>query len=68
MTACAQSKIPNLLFARELQRRFADTKKTAYAVHRGVVDTNRARNLGPVHSRVLAAIGPYEGWLSHATP
>ena len=41
-----------------LQRRFAGTKKTAYAVHPGVVDTNLARNLGPVLSRVLAAIGP----------
>ena len=30
---------------------------TAYAVHPGVVDTNLARNMGPVLSRVLAAIG-----------
>ena len=41
-----------------MQRRFAGTKKTAYAVHPGVVDTNLARNLGPVLGRVLAAIGP----------
>jgi NAD(P)-dependent dehydrogenase (short-subunit alcohol dehydrogenase family) len=58
LTAYGQSKIANLLFAKELQRRFAGTKKTAYAVHPGVVDTNLARNLGPVLSRVLAAIGP----------
>jgi WW domain-containing oxidoreductase len=58
LAAYGQSKIANLLFAKELQRRFAGTKKTAYAVHPGVVDTNLARNLGPVLSRVLAAIGP----------
>jgi len=54
----ASPLIADLLFAKELQRRFAGTKKTAYAVHPGVVDTNLARNLGPVLSRVLAAIGP----------
>ena len=48
LAAYGQSKIANLLFAKELQRRFAGTKKTAYAVHPGVVDTNLARNLGPV--------------------
>jgi NAD(P)-dependent dehydrogenase (short-subunit alcohol dehydrogenase family) len=58
LTAYGQSKIANLLFAKELQRRFAGTKKTAYAVHPGVVATNLARNLGPVLSRVLAATGP----------
>ena len=58
LTAYGQSKIADLLFAKELERRFAGTKKTAYAVHPGVVDTNLARNLGPVLSRVLAAIGP----------
>lgn len=58
LTAYGQSKMANLLFAKELQRRFADTRKTAYAVHPGVVDTNLARNLGPVLSRVLGAIGP----------
>jgi NAD(P)-dependent dehydrogenase (short-subunit alcohol dehydrogenase family) len=58
LTAYGQSKIANLLFAKELQRRFAGTKKTAYAVHPGVVATNLGRNLGPVLSRVLAAMGP----------
>ena len=57
LTAYGQSKLADLLFAKELQRRFAGTKKTAYAVHPGVVDTNLARNLGPVLSRVLGAIG-----------
>ena len=57
LTAYGQSKIADLLFAKELERRFAGTKKTAYAVHPGVVDTNLARNMGPVLSRVLGAIG-----------
>lgn len=58
LTAYGQSKMANLLFAKELQRRFAGTRKTAYAVHPGVVATNLARNLGPVLSRVLGALGP----------
>jgi NAD(P)-dependent dehydrogenase (short-subunit alcohol dehydrogenase family) len=57
LKAYGQSKIADLLFAKELEHRFAGTKKTAYAVHPGVVDTNLARNLGPVLSRVLGAIG-----------
>ena len=39
-------------------RRFAGTKKTAYAVHPGVVATNLARNLGAVLAPLLASIGP----------
>ena len=58
LTAYGQSKMADLLFAKELQRRFAGTKKTAYAVHPGVVDTNLSRSLGPVLSRVLGAMGP----------
>lgn len=58
LTAYGQSKMANLLFAKALQRRLAGTRKTAYAVHPGVVATNLARNLGPMLSRVLAAIGP----------
>jgi WW domain-containing oxidoreductase len=41
-----QSKIANLLFAKELQRRFAGTKKTAYAVHPGVFGTNLGSTWG----------------------
>jgi NAD(P)-dependent dehydrogenase (short-subunit alcohol dehydrogenase family) len=57
MAAYGQSKMANLLFAKELQRRFAGTRKTAYAVHPGVVDTNLARNVGPVLRRVFAVVG-----------
>ena len=42
-----QSKIANLLFAKELARRFSGTKKTAYAVHPGVIKTNLARSMNP---------------------
>lgn len=40
--AYAQSKLANLMFARELQRRLteADSKKRSYAVHPGVAATN----------------------------
>jgi len=44
--AYGQSKIANLLFAKELARRFAGTKKTANAVHPGVISTNLGRHLG----------------------
>ena len=43
-----QSKMANLLFARELARRFEGTKKTANAVHPGVIQTNLSRHLNPV--------------------
>lgn len=58
LAAYGQSKLALLLFAKELQRHFAGTGKTAYAVHPGVVRTNLARSLGPVLSQLLAAIGP----------
>ncbi|MDB5394402.1 MAG: oxidoreductase [Rhodospirillales bacterium] len=45
-TAYGQSKIANLLFAKELARRFAGTEKTANAVHPGVINTNLGRYLG----------------------
>jgi len=56
--AYGQSKIANLLFAKELQRRFAGTKKTAYAVHPGVIATNLARSMNPVATTLFRAISP----------
>jgi NAD(P)-dependent dehydrogenase (short-subunit alcohol dehydrogenase family) len=47
-TAYGQSKIANLLFAKELARRFQGTKKTAYAVHPGVIPTNLGRHMNPI--------------------
>ena len=44
-TVYGQSKFANLLFAKELARRFAGTAKTANAVHPGVIPTNIIRHL-----------------------
>jgi WW domain-containing oxidoreductase len=40
-----QSKIANILFAKELSRRFAGTRKTANALHPGVIQTNLGRHM-----------------------
>jgi len=53
-----QSKIANILFAKELARRFTGTKKTANAVHPGVIATNLTRHMNPVLSFLFAALGP----------
>jgi WW domain-containing oxidoreductase len=44
--AYGQSKLANLLFAKELARRLAGTGKTANAVHPGVIKTNLFRSIG----------------------
>jgi WW domain-containing oxidoreductase len=48
--AYGQSKLANLLFAKELARRFADddTERVANAVHPGVIATNLTRHMNPV--------------------
>jgi NAD(P)-dependent dehydrogenase (short-subunit alcohol dehydrogenase family) len=56
--AYGQSKFANLLFAKELQRRFGGTKKSAYAVHPGVIRTNLARSMGGAVQVVMAIVGP----------
>jgi WW domain-containing oxidoreductase len=53
-----QSKIANILFAKELARRFAGTKKTANAVHPGVINTNLSRHAGGVVGFALSALSP----------
>jgi WW domain-containing oxidoreductase len=53
-----QSKFANLLFAKELARRFAGTKKTANAVHPGVIQTNLGRSMNPVMNGVMSVFGP----------
>lgn len=44
-TAYGQSKLANLLFAKSLHERFQGTKKTANAVHPGVIATNLGRHM-----------------------
>ncbi|HEY1088297.1 MAG TPA: SDR family NAD(P)-dependent oxidoreductase, partial [Archangium sp.] len=43
-----QSKIANLLFAKELARRFAGSKRTANALHPGVIPTPLMRHMNPL--------------------
>ncbi len=52
-----QSKLANLLFAKELARRLAGTKKTANAVHPGVIKTNLVRHMNPFISLVFTTAG-----------
>ncbi len=56
--AYGQSKMANLLFAKELHKRFQGTKKTAFAVHPGVISTNLGRHMPKIASVVFALIEP----------
>lgn len=60
-TAYGQSKFANLLFAKELAQRFAGTKRTANAVHPGVIRTNLWRHM---HSVASTAFGIFGGLAS----
>jgi NAD(P)-dependent dehydrogenase (short-subunit alcohol dehydrogenase family) len=44
--AYGQAKLANLLFARHLAKRFQGTRRTAFAVHPGVIATNLFRHMG----------------------
>jgi len=54
----AQSKFANVLFAKELARRFNGTKKTANAVHPGVIATNLGRHMNPIVWSLYSALAP----------
>jgi NAD(P)-dependent dehydrogenase (short-subunit alcohol dehydrogenase family) len=56
--AYGQSKIANILFAKELARRFAGTNKTANSLHPGVIQTNLARHVNPFIGFLLAVAQP----------
>jgi WW domain-containing oxidoreductase len=53
-----QSKMANILFAKQLARRLGSTQKTANAVHPGVIKTNLARNMSPLAAIGLTIISP----------
>jgi len=53
----SQSKFANILFARELARRFAGTRRTANAVHPGVIRTNLIRH-NPFLSVIVRTLSP----------
>lgn len=55
--AYGQSKIANILFARELARRFEGTRRTANAIHPGVIFTNLSRHMNPAARLVFQAAG-----------
>jgi NAD(P)-dependent dehydrogenase (short-subunit alcohol dehydrogenase family) len=57
-TAYGQSKLANLLFAKELARRFAGTGRTANAVHPGIIRTNLGRHMTPVASAFFGLVEP----------
>lgn len=53
-----QSKLANLLFAKELARRLAGTRRTANAVHPGVIRTNLSRHMASPANVLFALLGP----------
>ncbi|HRI69392.1 MAG TPA: SDR family oxidoreductase [Polyangium sp.] len=53
-----QSKFANILFARELARKFAGTNKTANSLHPGVIQTNLGRHMGVLAGAAWAALNP----------
>jgi WW domain-containing oxidoreductase len=57
-TAYGQSKLANLLFAKELARRFGESKRTANAVHPGVIATNLGRHLPGFARAGFGLVGP----------
>jgi NAD(P)-dependent dehydrogenase (short-subunit alcohol dehydrogenase family) len=56
--AYGQSKLANLLFARELATRLPKPGQTANAVHPGVIATNLSRHMGRLTRGIFAAVGP----------
>src|SRR5574342_1009808 len=56
--AYGQSKMANLLVAKELARHVAGSKRTANAVHPGVIRTNLGRHMNPVAQLVFGTVGP----------
>jgi NAD(P)-dependent dehydrogenase (short-subunit alcohol dehydrogenase family) len=60
-SAYGSSKLANILFAKELSRRFQaapGNKRTANALHPGVINTELTRNMNPVVRSVFGVFGP----------
>lgn len=57
-TAYGQSKLANLLFAKQLSVRLSATLQTANAIHPGVIRTNLGRHMNPVARVGLALCTP----------
>ena len=58
VVAYGQSKLANLMFTYELQRRLQGTNTIAAAAHPGGSNTELARNTPPVQRAVMAALAP----------
>lgn len=56
--AYGQSKLANILFARELTKKFAGTGKTANSLHPGVIATNLGRHMNPVLTAAFSLAKP----------
>jgi NAD(P)-dependent dehydrogenase (short-subunit alcohol dehydrogenase family) len=56
-TFYGQSKMANMLFAKELSRRLKSGKQTAYSVHPGVILTGLNRNMGAVTGTLFRSLG-----------
>ena len=56
--ADGQSKLANLLFVKELAKRLQGSRKTANAVHPGVIKTELARSMSPVVRLALGLATP----------
>ena len=58
IAAYGQSKLANLLFTYELQRRLRTTNTAAVAAHPGGSNTELARNVPPMQRVAMAALAP----------
>lgn len=56
--AYGQSKLANLLFAKELANRLKATRQTANAIHPGVINTNLGRSMPGILRAALAVASP----------
>ncbi len=56
--AYGRSKMANILFAKQLAKRLSGTKKTANALHPGVIKTNLGRHMGGAMNVAFGLISP----------
>jgi NAD(P)-dependent dehydrogenase (short-subunit alcohol dehydrogenase family) len=56
--AYGRSKLANVLFAKQLARRFAGTARTVNAVHPGVIRTELQRHMPGLAAAAMTAAGP----------
>ncbi|XP_014668004.1 PREDICTED: retinol dehydrogenase 13-like [Priapulus caudatus] len=64
----AQSKLANILFARELSKRIEGTGVTVNSLHPGVVDTEIGRSLPLINNSIVRALTAPLRWAIMLTP